>query len=38
MNNPIKFLEEIQNYNKEEIEDWILKELAPIIALPYFNQ
>jgi dynein heavy chain len=37
MNNPIKFIEEIQNYNKEEIDDWILKEVEPICALPHFN-
>ena len=36
--NPIKFIEEIKEYKKEEIDDWILEKLKPILSQPFFNQ
>ena len=36
--NPIKFIEEIVAFKKEEIDDWILEKLKPILTQPTFNQ
>lgn len=37
MNNPKQFLEYVQKYEGENIADWILKELEPILALDGFT-
>ena len=38
MNPPPKFIDELVNYDKENIDDWILEQLQPIIAEPTFNR
>ena len=38
LGNPIKFIEDIQAFKKEEIDDWILEKLKPILSQPGFNQ
>lgn len=38
LGNPIKFIEDIQTYKKEEIDEWILEKLKPILSQPGFNQ
>ena len=38
MNNPKGFIEFVQAYKGEEIADWILKELEPILAYEGFTQ
>lgn len=38
MGNPGAFLVDVQNYNANEIEEWILKGLEPILATEGFNQ
>ena len=35
--NPIKFIEELREFNKEEIDERILEKLKPILSEPYFN-
>lgn len=37
MNNPKQFLEWIQKYDGDNIADWILKDLEPILSLEGFN-
>lgn len=37
MNNPKQFLEYVQKYDGDNIADWILKDLEPILALEGFN-
>jgi dynein heavy chain len=37
MNNPAKFIEEIQAFDGSNIDQWILDQLAPIIKLEHFN-
>ena len=37
MNNPGKFIEEIQAFDGSNIDQWILDQLAPLLALDYFN-
>lgn len=37
MNNPKGFIEYVQKYDSENIQEWILKELEPILALESFN-
>lgn len=38
MNNPAKFLEEVQGFNADVIEDWKLEMLKPLLAEDYFNK
>ena len=38
LNQPAKFKEEIENFNKEQIDEWILEQLRPIIAQDFFNE
>jgi dynein heavy chain len=38
MNQPQRFMDELLEYNKEEIDDWIVNDLKPILAQPYFNE
>ena len=37
MNNPQRFLEELAAYNAENIDDWILDGVKPLIAMDFFN-
>jgi len=37
MNVPKNFLEEIQTFDKDNIEEWRLDALKPILDLPHFN-
>ena len=37
MNNPAKFIEEVQGFDGNNIEPWILDALEPILAKDYFN-
>ena len=37
MNNPPKFLEEVQTFNGNEIDQWILDQCKPIIEQSWFN-
>ena len=37
MNNPVKFIEEVQAYDGRTIEPWIIDALQPIISQDYFN-
>ena len=37
MGNPMKFIKELREYNKEEIDDRVLEKLKPILSEPYFN-
>jgi len=37
MNVPKKFLEEIQTFDKDNIEEWRLDALKPILELPHFT-
>ena len=38
MNNPKKFLEEIQQFNADAIDDWKLDALKPLLAEDWFNK
>ena len=38
MNNPKQFLEKLQNYDKDNIPDWALEKVQPIIDTPGFNK
>lgn len=38
MNNPKKFLEEIQQFNADAIDDWKLDALKPLLAEEWFNK
>ena len=38
MNNPKKFLEEIQQFNADAIDDWKLEALKPLLAEEWFNK
>ena len=38
MNNPKKFLEEIQQFNADAIDDWKLDMLKPLLAEDWFNK
>eukprot|EP00117_Sycon_ciliatum_P017640 scpid14219/ scgid16560/ Dynein beta chain, ciliary len=38
MGNPASFLVDVGNYNANEIEEWVLKGLEPILRLDGFNQ
>ena len=37
MNNPKKFIDDIQQFDGDNIDDWKLTSLAPILAEPFFN-
>lgn len=37
MNNPKQFLESVQKYDGNNIADWILKDLEPILAMESFT-
>lgn len=37
MNNPAKFIEEVQQFDGSNIDQWILDQLAPLLALEHFN-
>lgn len=37
MNNPVKFIAEISEYDGRDIADSILSKIAPILAKPFFN-
>lgn len=37
MNNPKKFIEEIQNFNGEAIDEWKLDMLKPLLSQDWFN-
>ena len=37
MNNPKKFIDDIQQFDGDNIDDWKLAGLAPILAEPFFN-
>jgi dynein heavy chain len=37
MNNPQKFIEEVQAFDGRVIDQWILDQLAPILKLEHFN-
>ena len=37
MNNPGQFLEEVAQFNADEIQDWVLDLVGPVIAQPFFN-
>jgi len=37
MTNPKKFIDDIQAFNGDDIEDWRLEALKPILAEPFFN-
>ena len=37
MNNPAKFIEEVQAFDGSNIDQWILDQLAPLLALEHFN-
>ncbi len=37
MNNPQKFIEEVQAFDGSNIDQWILDQLAPLLALDHFN-
>lgn len=38
MNNPAKFIDDLKGYNKEEIDEWILDQLQPLLSKDYFNK
>ena len=38
MNNPKAFLEKLQNYDKDNIPDWALEKVEPIITTPGFTK
>jgi dynein heavy chain len=38
MNNPKKFLEDVQAFNANEIDEWKLEALVPVLSLDYFNK
>lgn len=38
MNNPKKFIEDIQGFDGDNIDEWKLKDLEPIMALDFFNK
>jgi len=38
MNNPKKFLEEIQQFDGDNIDDWKLDMLKPLLAEDWFNK
>lgn len=38
MNNPKKFLEEIQTFDGDNIDDWKLDMLKPLLAEDWFNK
>lgn len=38
MGNPAKFIEDLKGFRKEEIDQWILDGVYPIIREPYFNK
>ena len=38
MNNPAKFIEQIQGFDGNAIEEWRLEALKPLLAEPWFNQ
>ena len=37
MNNPKKFIDEVQAFQGENIDEWKLQQLAPILAMDFFN-
>jgi dynein heavy chain len=37
MNNPAKFIQEIKEFDGDNIDDWKLTMLAPLLAEPWFN-
>ena len=37
MNNPKKFIDDIVSFDGNNIDDWKLEALKPILAEPYFN-
>jgi len=37
MKDPKKFLEEVKNFNGEDIDEWKLEMLKPLLALDFFN-
>eukprot|EP00744_Colponema_vietnamica_P000937 GILI01001621.1.p1 GENE.GILI01001621.1~~GILI01001621.1.p1 ORF type:complete len:2798 (-),score=990.63 GILI01001621.1:124-7776(-) len=38
MNNPQKFIDEVKAFNAENIEQWILDDIQPVLDLPHFNE
>ena len=38
MNQPVKFIERLQNFDKNNIPDHALNDLEPILSQPYFNK
>lgn len=38
MNNPKKFIEDIQGFDGDNIDEWKLDALVPIMALDFFNK
>lgn len=38
MNPPPKFIDELTNYDKENIDEWVLDQLQPLLAESAFNR